>query len=394
MYKHFLIFSLAIFISCDKKDTSNLDVNYWFENIGSRTDLLYLPDANVNYFMYSFNRNSGDKIGLRLRASYGNARYMSYNIYDNNTRSSIASLIDTSIIPYKGGNPYRNQESGEYFLDIIPDDVVYSSENVLKYDARVRNVGIMLRYYLPEGDNYAGVMLPTIEAFDITTSKSMTPPTPKAISFEDNSDVLNKIQSLLDLVFLYEDPAQVNFLRFAGLGLYPNKDNNYVFAPVTLAKDQVVVLRFKPPHFPNAKSEYANADVRYYSISLSNSSTYNFNTIADYKFLKASSDGYINLVIAAKDDEIQKKASGLNFMEWKPEMGYRGFIIYRNLATRSNYENSMEKIPDFLSNLSLGTILNPESMYAHNHIGVYAPIGKKMSKKSFLENYGDFPVSF
>lgn len=394
MYKYIYAFSLFILLSCDKKDASVSDSNYWFENIGSRTDLLYLPDANVNYFMYSFNRNVGDKIGIRLRASYGNARYMSFNIYDNNTRSSIASLIDTSIVPNKGGNPYRNQENGEYILDIVPDDVTYISENVMKYDARVRNVGIMLRYYLPEGDNYAGVMLPTVEAFDINTGKGISPPTPKSISFEDNSDILKRIQTLLDLVFLYEEPTQVNFLRFAGLGLYPNKDNNYVFAPVTLTKDQVVVLRFKPPHFPNSKSEYSSADVRYYSISLSNSSTYNFNTIADYKFLKASTDGYINVVISTKDDEIQKKATGLNFMEWRPEMGNRGFIIYRNLATHSDYEYSMEKIPDFLSSLSLGTILNPESMYAHNHIGEYAPIGKKMSKNSFLENYGGFPVSF
>ena len=394
MYKYIIALPFLFLCACKKDDTPPTLMNYWYENIGSRTDLLYLPDANVNYFMYSFNRTPSEKTGIRLRASYGNARYMSYNIYDNNTRSSIASLIDTAIVPSLGGNPYRNENQGEYVLDIVPDDVDYSAENVMKYDARVRNIGIMLRYYLPEGDNYAGVTLPTIEAFDIATGKSTSPPRPIAISFEDNSEVLQRIQKLLDLVFLYEEPYQVNFLRFAGLGLYPNKDNNYVFAPVTLANNQVVVMRFKPPQFPTSRDAFSGADVRYYSISLSNSSTYNFNTLADHKLLKASSDGYVNIVIAADDPEIRSKAEGINFMEWKPEMGSRGFIIYRNLATRADYENSMEKIPDFLSNLSIGTILNPESMYAQNHIGVYAPIGKKMSKSTFMENYGGFPISF
>jgi len=394
MNRFVIPFVLLLFFSCKKNGENPNSNKYWFENIGRRTDLLYLPDANVNYFMYSFVRDTNEHIGIRLHASFGNSRYMSYNVYDNNTRSSIASVIDTSIVPSKGGNPYRNEGQGEYSLDIVPDNAEYSGENILRYNSKVRNVGIMLRYYLPEGDDYAGVSLPSIEAFDITTGKALKPPTPLSISFADNPEALKNIQTLLDLVFLYEEPSQVNFLRFAGLGLYPNRDNNYVFAPVTLTHDQVVILRFKPPQYPASKAENSGADVRYFSMSLSNSSTYNFATSADNTLLEAAEDGFINIVISDDDSDIRQKAVGINFMEWKPAMGNRGFIIYRNLATRIGYEYSMEHIPDFLSSLSLGTILNPESLYAHNHIGIYAPIGKKMSKAAFLENYGGFPVSF
>ena len=102
----FTTLTILLFVQCKKDNLSTTKI-YWFENIGSRTDLPFLPDASVNYYGYSFLRNKSDKIGIRIKGRYGYARYMSYNIYNNNNKTSSASLRDVEIMADNGHqNPF------------------------------------------------------------------------------------------------------------------------------------------------------------------------------------------------------------------------------------------------------------------------------------------------
>lgn len=392
----FLLSVLAILFcgACKKEELQSK--KYWIENIGSRTDLPFLPDASVNYYGYSFLRKKGDKIGIRLKAKYGYARYMSYNIYNNNNKSSLASLVDTDIEPDAGNlNPFTalsQPDNRNYTINILPDiPEAQSFPNKLLYHDSITNVGTFLRYYVPEINNTANVPLPDIEAFDLRSGKTVEVPEPLDIDFTKFADFINTYSKIIDLTFLLQKPNTVEFFRFSGAGLYQNFDNKYLFAPVQLYANEIIMFRFIPPSYVKNISEIPYKDVRYYSICLGDSKTYNYVTHQDYT-LKIASDGFINVVIGRKDDQVIAKAAGLNFIEWVPELKNNGLIVYRNLLTKPDYMYSLTKVPDLLENLN--QVFNTSYLYAKTHLGDYAPSGVKMTKQQFLLNFGNFPVSY
>ncbi len=392
--RYSILISFIFLFSCKKSETPVKQ--FWYENIGSRTDLPFLPDASVNYYGYSFLRNKGDKVGIRIKGRYGYARYMSYNVYNNNDKSSLASLRDVEIIADNGHfNPFielNQSENRNYTVNILPDiPEAQSYTNKLIYNDSISNVGIFLRYYVPEITNTANVPLPNIEAFDIITGKTINTPDALPVDFTKFTDFINKYSKVIDLTYLLQKPNTVEFFRFSGAGLYQNYDNKYLFSPVMLNNNEVIMLRFIPPTYAKQINDIPNSDVRYYSICLGDSKTYNYTTNQDFA-LKIASDGYINVVIAKKDSEIIAKSNGLNFIEWVPELKNKGLIIYRNLLTKDNYDYSLNKVPDILVNLN--QVFNTSYLYAKTYLGNHAPSGVKMSKQQFLNNFGNFPVSY
>lgn len=391
----FLLFLLVLLASC-KKEENERELVYWQENIGTRTDLPFLPDANVNYFGYSFKRKNGDKIGIRIRGQYAYARYMSYNLYNNNTKSSINSIGDVAIVADENNqNPFiTHQQTTDrnYTISIVPESAANLVEgNSLTYNDTLSNVGIFLRYYVPEVDKYANVPLPTIEAFDVETGAILPVPTPLSIDFTSFNDFINGYSNIIDLTYLLQAENNIEFFRFSGIGLYQNLDNKYMFAPLLLGPNEVAIIRLIPPSYANTMSAIDTADVRYFSFGLGDSKTYNYVTAADFE-LKAAEDGYINIVIARKDTAILRKAHGLNFMEWVPELKNRGLIVYRNLLTQPNYEYHFDKVPDLLEHIN--RVFNTPYLYASTYLGNHAPQGKKMSKQQFLKDFGGVPVSY
>jgi hypothetical protein len=128
-----VLLSVGFFIGCRKENITS--VHYWLDNIGSRTDLPFLPDSSANYFSYSFYRATGDKTGLRLKAKFMYARYQSYNVYNLNTRSSISSLADIQLMPDAGNeNPFitlsqnSNRNYTVYMLPDIPEAQSYPQQ--------------------------------------------------------------------------------------------------------------------------------------------------------------------------------------------------------------------------------------------------------------------------
>ena len=218
------ILSVFAFYACKKDNVTQ--TNYWQENIGSNKTLPLLPDSNVNYFLYSFARKKGEPVGIRIKGKFGYARYMSYNIYDNNTLSSVASLVDAKIIPDDGNvNPYlitsdANAVNRNYTVNIFARNTGDSSryQNTLLYDDAIENVGIILRYYIPKNNNYASVSLPEIEAFNTLTNETIATPEPIIKDFKESfQDKYDKISLLLNAVGLLEKPSDLFFYKLCML---------------------------------------------------------------------------------------------------------------------------------------------------------------------------------
>jgi len=395
-----LIFT-AILWSCKKEPVSPQSV--WIENIGSKKTVPLLPDSNVNYFLYSFTRHKGDSIGIRIKGQFGYARYMSYNVYDNNTLSSIGSLVDRFIVPDVGSdNPYHptanpNLANRDYTINICPNSIdsgVYS--NLLLYDDQLENIGIILRYYIPQQNNYAKVPLPSIEAFNIRTGASIAMPAPSTTNFQQQfQEKYEKINTLLNLAGLLEQPKDIFFYKFSGAFLYPNLDNYYLFTPITFNKNGVVMLRFKAPTFALNNTQNSSADVRYFSICLSDAKTYTYSTTTDLQF-KIAADGFINIVIATDDAALRARANGLNFVVLPPELrdNVKGVIVYRNLLTNPDFPYPMRLVPDITNNINISTILSLSTLQAQTYLNAYAPVGRRMSKGAYLNNFDGFPVSY
>lgn len=397
------ILSVFAFYACKKDNVTQ--TNYWQENIGSNKALPLLPDSNVNYFLYSFARKKGEPVGIRIKGKFGYARYMSYNIYDNNTISSVASLVDAKIIPDDGNvNPYlitsdANAANRNYTVNIFARKTGDSSryQNTLLYDDDIEDVGIILRYYIPKNNNYANVPLPEIEAFNTLTNETIATPAPIIKDFKESfQDKYDKISLLLNAVGLLEKPSDLFFYKFSGAFLYPNLDNHYLFTPITFNKNQVTMLRFKAPTFSVTNSQFGLTDVRYFSICLCDAKTYTYSTTTDIEFKIAASDGYVNIVFGDEDAALRAKAAGLNYVVLPPELknNVKGLIIYRNLLTNSSFPYNMQLVPDIAQNLNLDNLIHLENLQAQTYLSNYAPIGKKMSKQQFLSNFGGFPVSY
>lgn len=389
----YIIYTITI-ISCKKEST--VTSKLWYDNIGIRTDIPFLPDAGANYFSYSFKRNTGDKVGLRFKSKFMYARYQSYNVYDINSRSSLVSLADIDTKADSGSyNPYitlTQSNYRNYTVNLLPDiPESQNFENKLLYPDSITNISILLRNYLAEQDVYGGVSLPAIEAFDIVSGKGIELPPTLALDFSTFSNLIDKYSKLIDLTQLLQKENQINCFRFAGLGLFQNLDNQYLLAPVRLYPNEVAIIKFLPPKSPLKFSELPFADVRYYSLCLGDSKTYTYKTTSDFQF-KVASDGYIYIVIGRNQPDIIAKAAGLNFLEWVPELKNEGLIIYRNMLTHPAFPYNMNQIPDVLQNLN--KIFDNNFLRADTYIGEHAPKGIKMTKAAYLSNFGGFQVAY
>lgn len=330
---------------------------------------------------------------------------MSYNIYDNNTLSSVASLVDTKIIADAGNvNPYlstndANAPNRNYTVNIFARTTGDSSkyQNSILYNDHIENVGIILRYYLPKNNNYANVQLPKIEAFNTQTGAAVDVPVPVVKDFKESfQDKYDKISLLLSAMGLLEKPSDLFFYKFSGAFLYPNLDNHYLFTPITFNKNQVTILRFKAPTFAVNNTQFGLTDVRYFSICLCDAKTYTYKTTTDVEFKIAASDGFVNIVFGDEDAALRAKAAGLNYVVLPPELknNVKGLIIYRNLLTNPVFPYNMNLVPDIAANLNLDNLVHLENLQAQTYLNDYAPIGKKMSKQQYLLNFGGFPVSY
>jgi hypothetical protein len=223
------------------------------------------------------------------------------------------------------------------------------------------------------------VPLPVVEAFDTRTGATV--PLPRTSSLFGGVPRFvygHRMKPIFDTIV----DGNLRFYRVAGGGQFNNADNLYLISAVERERDEVMVLRFKPPLYPHTPEDLGRALVRYWSVNLGNDDTSTAIGMNDAE-LPPASDGFVYLAIG--DESVREAAvgAGFNFMPWKAT-SKRAVILYRNLLTAPGYAGSLEKVP-LLNLKDPSSVMNAD---AQRYLGDQAPSGKKVSKAEFLANHG------
>jgi hypothetical protein len=403
-----LFISVSLF-SCDTEaetpDCKPTEINGstapWATYLGHDPTVDFWPGKYINYWVIVVDKTKYPNVGFKVQGDFPNARYMSLNVYDTN-RNSTASIYDTQLSPEScSTNPFSGEahETGGdhsvYTTYIMPEsyEEFDNESNVLKFKDDEDELSLILRYYLPEGGDLAGVELPKVEVFDLDTKELVTIP--------QTTDFLTAWPELLDAyAYLYNIQGsmdnKVRFYKGAARGLYANFDNLYLATHVNFNADEVIMFRWKAVTHANSPEEFNDADVRFYSINIGDDLTNNHDGIAD-KDLLIDENGYITVVISDNNADVRAKAeeAGFNYLpKTLPKTFDRpsGTIVYRHLLTKDidTAPYSMKQAPDMILS---PTEWSPEffmNLDASNYMGDYAPSGFRMTKAEYLENFGGY----
>ena len=253
------VLAMLLVFSCQKVNLSPSELNtqnatvgtpaesLWEPFIGTDPTVIALPDLYSNYYAYSFDRMPGDNkyIGLRVKGQFGYARYMSYNLYDAVKASSYGAFTDTALVPDAGSvNPFRPYAdpyaaNRNYTLTVVPEGYpAYGNQrNVFTYNSDSINIlTLMIRYYVAQNSEMAGVPLPSIEAFDVRTGNPVAMPATYSVR-------QNLIQSVytarLSPIFKTAVDDTMRFYHIIGLGQFNNADNIYLISALKRLNQEV-----------------------------------------------------------------------------------------------------------------------------------------------------------
>ncbi len=393
---------------------------------GDDPKLLYLPDAKATYWRYGWVRKPGDKTGIVIKGKMPDARYFSYNVYNDNTKSSLGSITDYKLQTDDGSlNPFAGKGGelhSDYTVVVLPQGVKTDAKNVLYFPDKLTKVSVFLRYYAARNDYEGGAPLPKVQLFDPDTDKTSPAPPSSVVpiiskqeakkylvpmleqmikDFENDPEAAaEKLQSsrtgapldMKELIAsqvvakafkLFKPGATQYSFRLLTAGTYPNDDNYYLGLPVIMTEEQVLLARFKAPRMPASVADYPNADVRYFSLSQGDEFSYTHGTIMDTE-MEIDSEGFANFIIARKTPQIVAKAEelGVNFMPWLA--GNKLLMIYRHMLPATEFSKGIDKVKPF----------DPQQpsadQVAVKTIGNYALAGKIMTRDGILA-MSEFP---
>ena len=370
--------------------------------VGSSKDVLYLPDANAVYWRYGWKReDTANQDGYIIQGQFPQARYFSFNVYDDNTKSSVGSVTDYAIKP-------DANDANRYTLHIVPKGSPVKGANVLYFPKELSGVSIILRHYLAQDTIFGNKPLPEISKLS-AGSVSPAPaslPVPKVSKEDIKKYVLPWVQGILSgrtegalelqtdgerltieqlickqvvaNAFHYNrNDSVLHAYNFDTGGTYPNLDNHYLTMPVTRNKDNALLIKFKAPVYAQSAANNASADVRYFSVSQGDDITRNYATLAD-KDLQVQPDGFVYLLIANDNANTRAKAQtlGINFMPWL--VGDKMLLVYRNMMPRAGYTKGVNAVPKF------DKTKNETLQRGEKFIGEYAPVGKAIAADALM----------
>ncbi|MBQ6939536.1 MAG: hypothetical protein IJN35_06775 [Muribaculaceae bacterium] len=390
------------FTSCEKNDTPDPveGKNLWGDVLrGDDMQLQFYPDHFAFYWEYTFDAVANPEIGLIIEGEFPNARFLSYNVYDDNEQTSFCtrnySLMDVEIEPDNGYiNTFREETTAtnqKYTVYVLPTDapesIVAGKENVCWFDADVEKVCTMLRYYIPVGGVNGGVDMPSIKAIDLTTGQEVNAP----------ERVLSGLRGEMELPSAAFTPSPTAlFFRAPFSYAYPNGPSEYCYSRNVLETDEVIVFNFKAPSYPSSVSEFETADMRYWSVCVGNEETYTPLAISDYQ-TKIDANGFANYILADKNSadyaEVKRIAEekDYNILEWDGEAWRKGvMILYRNMVFDEDYAHSM-RLLDPVGGPDVDVMSNPAKYIAVLGLGEWGATGAKVSTTQFIAAGGNIP---
>lgn len=401
-----ILSTTAFFIGCDSQIqpiepdcTSPIELdgsnNNWELFLGGDTTVPAFPDAFVNYF--SFSLVVHDSMGIQIKGAFPEARYMSVNVYESNQGTSLNEVYDLQIYPDNCSfNPFIENESEDlpnrfFTINVLKEGSTTDNlENILFYPEDMDSLSIFLRCYDTKGDEFGGVELPHVYIYNTLTNEEII--NPNNYTLRDITEDGRFEDILLPLFPFLKLSTSIRFYKFSTDSFFSNYNTSYLAAGITKNPDEVYMIRFKPPSIPESITDYSNSQTRYWSINQGDEDTQNFIGWKDSQFLIADSDSFVNIVIAEPTDEIVQHSDGLNFLPWSIPGDYMA-IIYRNVLQAADFPGNFNQIPT-LSRESLGGLQDLNDLNAYNYIGDFAPVGLRMSKEDYLNDFGGFPVSY
>lgn len=395
----FLIAIVVLFFGNRFLNSGSLepDSSVWNEHIGRDTTVGIWPDVYANYYSYTFVRTD-ENVGIKIKGQFPDSRYMSYNVYNLEDKSTQGSIIDHELVT-DSGNPNPTMTGGvigaeNYTIHVIPEKYKEADlPNKLTFRDDSKILLIVIRYYDFNQNDLAGVSLPTTQAFTLNETDAIQPVNlPTALNLKS---LVNGPKIAESIWFMYNAENQqaldgpknqkqyytLPFYRVIGEGMIQNNDNLYLLSALTKKEDEVYIMKFKAPTFVQTAADIGTSDVRYWSVNIGNDLSYVYNAIKDEDCL-IDKDGYVTIIMAAKDDTIQDrcKTLGFNFLEWNIERS-KAFIIYRNMLSRPDFAGHFNQVQPLKETSDFG------DFEANTQIGEYAPKGFRMKKADFLKEF-------
>lgn len=395
------------FLSCAVESNAFSQVgtctSYWKSWSARPGDEGAFPDSNVSYFRYTFDLPRERRILLRITADFPIGRYMGFNIYNTSDMDSVAGIRDVEITPDVGTqNPYRTGEhasAGRYTLLMDPHDPAISqtqpsmiddTTNALNRDPssdedkRKYQREIWYRIYDPvDGQGGSGLtQLPTVEAVDKETGLAVECPMHVDIPVPKGELDLGRLWSAPPGP---EENGDLRFVHHEGMGLYANRDTDYLAARLKLrgGDKEVVVLKFRSPRVAKSIEDLripSKVDVRYWSFCIGGAVTTITTECLVDKNAKIDSDGFVRIVIGP--ESLRQNVADSNFM--RRPIGMLPVLIYRNLIASPDFAGDFAKIPLWRSRLTTSDT-GSNSYAADRFIGDYAPVGKVCSTDDYLK---------
>lgn len=394
--------SLLALLSCQKKEIEepkvtltpkddilpsykNYKVQGWDSEImGVGEDTFFYIDGNSSTWSYSFNvedlpRNKA----LKISGNFPDAIYMSYYIFDKEAFTTLGSIYDVNIQPDEGMHPITQTESNYTIWVVREENGIQEGYNKLLIPDNVNEVAVVLRYFLPSGDEFGMVSIPRITTEDIFTGETISNPPSSKKDGDENVIMIDLIKRRTRALFAdFNNDKMLYSYRFGGFhGRLGNHDNECLMMPMVLEDDEVVLIRFIPP--TAADSIYdEDADVRYWSVGFGDDETHTVLTL-HRDDLVVSDAGFVYIAIAEGDmTDVFSVEEGWNFVDWVANKNL--VVVYRNVLTSANAPFNMAEVG--LVNFTE----NVEMQSGDKVIGDFAPIGmrvKKSQAEDWVEHY-------
>lgn len=391
-------------VACSDDDSPSGDkkvpyADSWGEVLrGDNMELQFYPDHFAFYWEYTFDAAKNPDMGLKIEGEFPDARFLSYNVYDDDEQSSACdrpySIMDVDIIPDAGSfNPFVTESVGskKYTVYVLPVDapasVVEGKKNIIWFDADVRKVCTILRYYIPEGGIGGGVRMPMISGLNLADGSLTKAPARERSGLRGAMDIPGGA---------FNSAANMVFFRAPFSFAYPNGPAEYCYNRNVLEPENVMVFNFKAPSYPRNVSEYATADMRYWSVCVGNQKTYTPLAISDYQ-TTIDNDGFANYILAdinsADYPRVREIAErrGYNILAWNGEAWGDGvMILYRNMVFDEDYPHSMRKMDPV--GPGVNPMENPQKYFSVLALGEWGATGKKITAAEFVAADGIVPL--
>lgn len=378
---------------------------------GSDFTVPQLPDLYVNYWEYSYSVEENANLALKISGEFPNCRYFSFSTYNDENGEVISGMSDYEMTPDAGCvNPFVKTSTGKntFTVYIVPATTTEEqiaklpSKNIIKLGAGIKKACLIIREYLGV-DEFGGVELPAIQAYDMNTMKEVLAPK------RGTSNMWRDPAPFQPQWF--DNETDVPFMLAPRGSFYPNNATDYLYCRTAIEDNQVMTWSFIPAPYPKSVEQYDGAPCRYWSMCFGTQ----LDTRSYYSVYDAQAnvpDGQkVTFVLCLKQNprltEIEQavadaKTAGqyIHLIVWDRERpSYFGpekpignciTVMYRNILPNKEWEHSMSNMkPTPYGDPVTSARQDPEHMQAHLALGEYGPRGTKVSTEVFLQSMNE-----